>query len=125
MLGTIPSRNVWVLGYFLTSTFCATSTVAIITTAAVASFSVSTVSVLVTVVQVIILTLINIFMKTERAIYSVSDSLYSHNESILTIAIQFISVQLVSCVTAADEAPNGVSTIVFTPSICCVTFINI
>ena len=70
-----------------------------------------------TVVQVIILTLINICMKTEMALYSVSDSLYSHNESILTTAIQFICIQLVPCVTAADETPISVSTIVLTASI--------
>ena len=70
-----------------------------------------------TVVQVIIRTLINICMKTERALYSVSDSLYSHNESILTIAVQSISIELISCVTAADETPIGVSTIVLTVSI--------
>ena len=103
--------------YLLTSTFCSTSTVAIITAAAEASFSVSAVGIFMTVVQVIILTLINICMKTEMALYSVSDSLYSHNESILTTAIQFICIQLVPCVTAADETPIGVNTIVLTLSI--------
>ena len=40
----------------------------------------------------------------------------------LTTAVQSISIQLVPCVTAADEAPNGVSTTVFAASICSVAF---
>ena len=47
------------------------------------------------------------------------------NHWALTIAIQSIFIQLVSCVTAAVETPNGVSTIVFTASICNVTFIDV
>ena len=43
----------------------------------------------------------------------------------LTTAVHSISVQLVPCDTAADEAPNGVSTSVFTASICNVAFIAI
>ena len=109
--------NIQASSYFLTCTFCATSTVAIITTAVKAPFRVSAAGIVMTVVQAIILTFINICMETEMTLYSVSDSLYSHNESLLTIAIQSIFIQLVSCVTAAGEAPNGVSTTVFTASI--------
>ena len=48
-----------------------------------------------------------------------------HFEYFLTIAVQSIFIQLVPCVTAAVETPNGVSTTVFTTSICNVAFINI
>ena len=43
----------------------------------------------------------------------------------LTTAAHSISIQLVTSVTAADEAPNGVSTNVFTASICTVAFIDV
>ena len=43
----------------------------------------------------------------------------------LTTAAHSISIQQVPCVTAADEAPNGVSTTVFTASICSVAFIDV
>ena len=43
----------------------------------------------------------------------------------LTTAVQSILIHLVPCVTAADEAPNGVITIVFTASISSVAFIDV
>ena len=109
--------NIRASSYLLTCTFHATSTVAIVTTAAVAPFCVSAAGILMTIVQASILTFINICMETEMTLYSVYESLYSHNESALTIAVQSIFIQVISCVTAAVEAPNGVSTTVFTASI--------
>ena len=117
--------NIQASSCLLTCTFHATSTVAIVTTAVEAPFCVSTAGILMTVVQASILTFINICMETEMILYSVSDSLYSNNVSVLTSAIQSISIHLVSCVTAAGEASNGVSTNVFTASICSVTFVDI
>ena len=63
----------------------------------------------------------------------VSNSLYRYNyawksadlNKTLTTAVQSIFIQLVPTVTAADEAPNGVSTAVFTASISSFTFIDI
>ena len=42
-----------------------------------------------------------------------------------TTAVQSIFIQLISCVTAADEAPNSVSTTLFTAAICSVAFIDV
>ena len=109
--------NIRASSCLLTCTIHATSTVAIVTTAVEAPFCVSAAGIVMTIVQASILTFINICMETEMTLYSVYESLYSHNESALTIVIQSIFIQLVSCVTAADEAPNGVSTSVFTASI--------
>ena len=69
--------NIRASSYLLTCTFHATSTVAIVTTAAVAPFCVSAAGILMTIVQASILTFINICMETEMTLYSVSDSLYS------------------------------------------------
>ena len=44
---------------------------------------------------------------------------------LLTNAIQSISIQLVSHITAAEEAANGVIAALFTSSICSLTFINV
>jgi len=43
----------------------------------------------------------------------------------LTSAVQSIPIQLVACPTAAVEATNGISTVVFTPSIVGSTLINV
>ena len=43
----------------------------------------------------------------------------------LITAVQSICIQLVPCVTAADEASNGVSTTVFTATILNVAFIDV
>ena len=49
----------------------------------------------------------------------------SFGVTLRTTAVQSIFIQLISCVTAADEAPNSVSTTVFTASISSATFIDV
>jgi len=52
-------------------------------------------------------------------------SYQEHNEETLTIAVQSILIQIVSCKTTAVEAANGVNTVEFTPSIVGGTLISI
>ena len=52
-------------------------------------------------------------------------SYQEHNEETLTIAVESILIQMVSCRTAAVEVTNGVSTVEFTPSIVGGTLISI
>ena len=52
-------------------------------------------------------------------------SYQEYEEESLTIAVEFILIQIVSCRTAAVEATNGVNTVEFTPSIAGGTLISI
>ena len=72
--------------YTLTCTFCATFTVATITTAVEAPICVSTACILVTVVQVIILTLVNI-CTIEMAAQSLTTAASIVEKYVLTVAI--------------------------------------
>ena len=47
------------------------------------------------------------------------------NNTTHTTAVQSISIQLVPCVTATDEASNGVIATVLTATICNVAFIDV
>ena len=82
------------------------------------------------VVGVINLTLIDVCMTMEMiliTLYSCNyvSCKYSYMSRTLTCAVQSSFIQLVPCVTAADEAPNGVSTTMFTATICGIAFIDV
>ena len=57
--------------------------------------------------------------------YQLKHANLSFGVTLHTMAVQFILIQLVPYVTAADEASNSVSTTVFTASICSVAFIDV
>ena len=62
------------------------------------------------------------------ASYIYVETLFSYQENnveTLTIAVEYILIQIVSCRTSVVEATNGVSTVDFTPSIVGGTLISI
>ena len=115
---------------YLTCTVDPISTVTWVAKTGETPFCVSTLCICMTVVQIRALTLINICTTTKLSIKGGPCNLslwkkYCWSVILLTTAVQAILIQQVSLMTAAGGASNGVSTIVFTSSICSITFIDV